>query len=105
MKGEAAGRAKFASMNFYTVSSIIAMGCTAFATLVMIVFCLAGSANSTEAQLRTINLIMLGLSLLSVAGIAAGIFLLRSGHGGWALGASIAPAAIMFFGFIIALML
>lgn len=77
------------------IGGIAAMLCTAFATLLMLVMCLAGGANASESEIRMIKLIMLGFSLLSAAGIVAGIFLLRSGHQGWALGSSIAPTLVM----------
>lgn len=75
--------------------AILAMVGTALATLMAVVFCLAGGANSTPAQIRTLKLWMLGLTLLGGAGITVGIFLLRAGQPGWAAGVSIAPALIM----------
>ena len=78
-------------MNVLLVGSILAMICTVIATLMMLVMCMASGANASDADIRTIKSIMLGFSLLSVAGIVAGIFLLRSGQSGWSLVASIAP--------------
>ena len=75
--------------------AIVAMLCTAFATLSAIVFCLAGGANSTPEQIRALKLWMLGLTLLGLTGITVGIFLLRAGQPGWAAGVSFAPAVIM----------
>lgn len=75
--------------------AILGMVCTAFATLMALVFCMAGGANSTPAQIRAIKLWMLGLTLLGAAGVTAGIFLLRAGQPGWAAGVSFAPAFIM----------
>ena len=77
------------------VLAIVAMFCTALATLTALVFCLAGGANSTPAQIRALKLWMLGLTLLGGAGITAGILLLRAGQPGWAAGVSVAPAVIM----------
>ena len=75
--------------------AILAMICTALATLTALVFCMAGGANSTPAQIRALKLWMLGLSLLGGAGITAGILLLRAGQPGWAVGVSFAPTFIM----------
>lgn len=75
--------------------AIVAMLCTAVATLTAVVFCLAGGANATPAQIRALKLWMLGLTLLGVAGIGGGIFLLRAGQPGWAAGVTFAPSVIM----------
>lgn len=84
--------------------AIAAMLCTALATLTAVVFCLAGGANATPALIRALKFWMLGLTLLGVAGIAVGIFLLRAGQPGWAAGAAIAPTIIMGIILIIALL-
>ena len=84
---------------------ILAMVCTVLATLVSITFCLAGGANSTPMQIRVLKYVMLGVTLLGIAGVTAGIFLMRSGHHGWAAGAAFAPAVIMVLAFIIAMIL
>ena len=86
-----------------TAIAIVAMICTAFVTMTAIVFCLGMGANSTPREIRALKLWMLGLTLLGVAGISAGIFLLRAGQPGLAAKVSIAPAAIMLVVFIIAL--
>ena len=75
--------------------AIVAMLCTAFATLSAIVFCLAGGANSTPEQIRALKLWMLGLTLLGLTGVTVGIVLLRAGQPGWAAGVSFAPTIIM----------
>lgn len=72
-----------------------AMICTALATLTALVFCLAMGANSTPAQLRALKLWMGGLSLLGVAGIVVGIFLIRAGQPNWAAIVALAPTVIM----------
>ena len=82
--------------------SIAAMIGTAFATMAAIVFCLGMGANAKPREIRALKLRMLGLTLLGVAGISAGIFLLRAGQPGLAAGVSIAPAVILFAVFIIA---
>lgn len=77
------------------VLPILAMICTALATLTALVFCMAMSANSTSGQIRAVKLWMGGLSLLGVAGIIIGVLLLRAGSPGWATGVSFAPVIIM----------
>jgi hypothetical protein len=85
------------------VVTILAMLCTAFTTLSAVVFCLAGGANATPEQIRALKLWMLGLTLLGVVGIGAGIFLLRAGQPGWAAGISFMPTVIMGVILIVAL--
>lgn len=82
---------------------ILAMVCTVLATLTALVFCMAGGANSTPAQIRVIKLWMAGLSLLGVAGVVVGILLIRAGQPGWAALAAFAPTVI--FGLILAIAL
>ena len=83
--------------------AIVAIICTALATLTGLVFCMAGGANSTPEQIRALKLWMLGLSLLGIGGVTAGIFLLRAGQLGWSMAVSGAPALIMIVIFIVAL--
>lgn len=78
---------------------IAAMVCTAIATLVAVVFCMGMGANASPAQIRELKLWMGGLSLLGVAGIVAGIFLMRAGQSGWAAGVAFVPTLI--FGLIL----
>lgn len=78
-------------------AAVVAMLCTAVATVVAVVFCLAGGANATPAQIRVLKYWMLGLTLLGVTGITVGVFLLRAGQPGWAAGASLLPIAVMAF--------
>lgn len=87
-----------------TAAAIAAMLCTAFATLCALTFCMGMGANAKPPEIRALKLWMLGLTLLGVAGITAGIFLLRAGQPGWAAGASIAPAVLMALILIIALL-
>jgi len=75
--------------------SIVAMLCTALATLTAVVFCLGMGANAKPADIRALKLWMLGLTLLGIAGITGGILLLRADRLGWALGVSFAPALLM----------
>ncbi len=82
---------------------IAAMICTALMTLTAVVFCLGMGANATPAQIRALKLWMLGLSLLGIAGIAAGIFMMRSGQHNMAAGLAILPSAIIIVILIVAL--
>jgi hypothetical protein len=65
------------------------------ATLTAVVFCMAGGANSTPAQIHTLKLWMLGCTAGGVLGIGIGIWLLRVGYAGWAATAAILPAVTM----------
>lgn len=73
---------------------ILAMICTALATLTALVFCMAGGANSTPAQIRALKMWMVVITLLGTAGEVAGFFLIRAGQPGWAAVAAIAPTVI-----------
>ncbi len=86
-----------------TALTIAAMICTVLATLTAVVFCMAGGANATPAQIHALKLWMLGLTLLGLAGITVGIFLLRAGQPVWAACVSFAPTVI--FGLILAVAL
>ena len=68
---------------------IAAMLCTAFATLLMLVFTVAGMPNSSEQQLRTMKLWAGGLCVLSLVCIGIGMVLTARGHFG--------PAAVVAF--------
>jgi len=82
--------------------AIAAMICSVFATLFAIVFCLGMGANAKPSEIRALKVWALGLTSLGVAGISAGIFLLRAAQPGLAASVSIAPAVILFVVFIIA---
>lgn len=86
------------------VASILAMVCTAGVTLMAVTFCLGMGANAKPPEIRALKLWMLGLTLLGLAGIGAGIFLLRSGQSGWAAGVSLAPTVIMLVILAVALL-
>ena len=85
-------------------AAIIAMICTALATLTAIVFCLGMGANAKPPEIRALKLWMLGLTLLGLAGIGTGIFLLRAGQPGWAAGVSFTPSVIIGVIFLVALL-
>ena len=83
---------------------ILAMVCTVLATLTALVFCMAGGANSTPAQIRALKIWMVVISLLGVAGVAVGIILIRAGQPGWASLAAIAPTVIFAIILLVALL-
>lgn len=86
-----------------TVVAIAAMLCTVFATLTAVVFCLGMGANASPAEIRSLKLWMLALSLIGVGGIGAGVYLLRVGQAGWAIGASFSPTVVFFAMLIVGL--
>lgn len=74
---------------FVVAISIVAMLGTAFATLTAVTFCLGRGANAKPPEIRALKLWMLGLTLLGLAG--------------WAAGDSFAPTVVM--GLILAIAL
>ncbi len=84
-------------------ASIFAMICTVIATLTAVVFCLGMGANAKPPEIRALKLWMLGLTLLGAAGIGGGIFLLRAGQPGWAVGIGFAPVVVIGIIFLIAM--
>ena len=82
---------------------ILAMICTALATLVMIVFNLVGAANASAEQIRSQKLWAGGMTLLAVVGIVVGIFLMRAGQPGAAAGAAFLPTVIIAIVFAVAI--
>lgn len=77
------------------ILSIGAMVATGLVLLVMLVFCLAMGANASSAEIRSLKLWMLGLSAMTLVGIAVGIVLLRFGQLEWSASVSIFPAVVM----------
>ena len=86
------------------VASIFAMICAALFTGIAVVFCLGMGANAKPPEIRALKLWMLGLTLLGLAGIGSGIFLLRAGQPGWAAGISFAPVLIILVIFAVAML-
>ncbi len=82
-----------------SILPILALVCTVLATLTALVFCMAGGANSTPAQIRALKIWMAGISLLGIAGVVVGIVLIRAGQPNWASLAAFAPTVI--FGIIL----
>ena len=85
-------------------ASFFAMICTAVATLTAVVFCLGMGANAKPPEIRALKIWMLSLTLLGVAGIGLGLFLLRARQPGWAAGISFAPVIIIGVIFLVALL-
>lgn len=83
---------------------IAAMLCTAFCTLVMLVFLLAGMANSSPEQLRSMQLWVAGLCLLSLVCVVAGIVLMRRDRPGAAALVAFLPTAVMGCIFVLLLL-
>ena len=84
---------------------LLASAGTLFTTVFSLTLCLAMGANSTPTAVRVLKALMIGGSLLAVAGLTAGGFLLRAGYPAWALTTALAPAVVMILGFIVALIL
>ena len=82
---------------------IFAMLCTTLATLVMVVFNLAGAANDSAEQIRSQKIWTGGVSLLAVVGIVVGIVLMRAGQPGAAAGAAFLPTLIIAIFFAVAI--
>lgn len=82
------------------ITSIIA---TLITTVVMLVFSVAGAANASAEQLRSMKLQAGGMTVLAIVGIVGAIVCLRMGHPGWAAVAAIVPAAVMVLAFIVAI--
>ena len=77
------------------VLPILAMLCTAGSTLLMLGFMLAGAANASEEQLRSMKWWAGGLSLLSLVCVVVGIVLLRQGRSGHAAVVALVPTVVM----------
>lgn len=74
---------------------ILAIAGTVLATLTAVVFCLSMSANASPDQLRSIKFWTLAVTLLGLAGVVAGIVLMRQGQANLAALAAFAPTGIL----------
>lgn len=84
-----------------TIGAIAAMIFTAGSTVTMWVFAAASLANNKSAEsLARVKLWVLNFSLLSLAGIGVGIWLLVSKRYGLSMGVSLLPAAVMLAAFV-----
>jgi len=76
-----------------------------FVAVLSLTMCMAMGANSSPTALRVLKYLMIGITLLALGGMTTGIILLRAAHPGWAIAATLAPAAIMVLAFIVSLVL
>ena len=84
------------------VLPILAILCTILITLAMLGFCMGMGATASPAQIQSLKMWMIGLSILSLAGVVVSLFLI-SGQPNLAAGIAILPSVIMFVIFVIAL--
>lgn len=77
--------------------------CTAAISLTMLVFCSAMGANASPAAIAALKMWMIGLSVLSLAGIVAALVLMRS-EPNLAAGIAILPSLIIGLIFVISLL-
>ena len=75
--------------------AILAMVFTAGATLTMWVFSAAALANANDASYQRVRLWVIGFSLLALAGIGAGIWMLMDRRYALSAVVSLVPAAVM----------
>lgn len=68
---------------------------TIVATLTAVTLCMGMGANASPAEIRMLKIWMGGFSLLGVAGIVAGIVLMRAGQPSYAAGAAFLPTVIV----------
>lgn len=80
------------------------MVCTVGATLLMLVFHLAGAANASPEQIRSMKMWAGGLSVLSLVCVIAGIILMRNGQTAWAVSVAFLPTVVMGILLFIALL-
>lgn len=77
--------------------------CTVAISLTMLVFCSAMGANASPAAIAALKMWMIGMSVLSLAGIVAGLVLMRSQPNLAAI-LAIIPAVIIGAIFVISLL-
>lgn len=83
------------------LGAVAAMIFTIVSMATMWVFSAASLANNTDpAAAREVGWWVLGFSLLCVAGVGAGIWLVIRGRPGWSAGTSLFPAAVMFLALV-----
>jgi hypothetical protein len=72
------------------------------ATLFAVTLCFAGGANASPSDIRMLKLWMGIFSAVGVAGVVAGIVLMRAGQANNAVGAAFAPTVFVIVVAIIA---
>jgi len=73
------------------------------ATLTMIVLLLAGSPNSTPAQMTQIKMLMLGMAVCGLVCVVGAIWAMVAGRHGLAAGVGIGPMVVAIVMFIVLL--
>lgn len=86
------------------VLPILAMVCTAGATLIMLVFMMAGAANAGPEQIRSMKRWAWVLGLLALIGVVAGIALLRHDRSTLAAVVAFAPTVVMGGALVVSLL-
>ncbi len=61
-------------------------------------------ANAKPPEIRALKLWMLGFSVLGIASIGVGIYLLPAGQVAWAAGVSFAPTMVIGVVFVVAML-
>lgn len=87
-----------------TITAIASMLGTVVATLVAIVFCLAGGANATAESIHRLKMIMLGCTLGSVLCLGVAVWMLTHQRPGTSAIVAILPAIVMGATFLVKLM-
>ena len=83
---------------------IAAMLCTVFFTITAVVFTASMGANASNEEVRVLKFWMIGLGALGLAGIVAGIMLVRTGRYAMAAGVAFLPTVLIFMVFLVAVM-
>lgn len=75
---------------------------TVIATLAALTLCMAAGANASAADIRMLKLWMGIFSVVGIAGIVAGIVMMRSGQANYAAGVAFAPTVFVILVAIVA---
>lgn len=81
---------------------VLALAAGILATLMMLVMCMAGGANSTPEQIVFLKRLMLGFGLTGLFSVAGAIALLVFRMPWWGAGAGALPVLVMIVATIIA---
>ncbi len=86
------------------ITAIVAMLGTVFATLVMLVFCLAAGANASAESIHRLKMIMLGCTLGSVLCLGVAIWMVTHQRPGTSALVALLPSVVMGATFLVKLM-
>lgn len=81
------------------MAKLLAVVCLVIAGLghlLLLGLCVAGMPNSTPAQMRYIQMWMLGIALVAVVTIVIGALLVRGGHPWWCVSLALVSPVAMF---------